>query len=301
MKASVTCINFQLKPVRSLDSLRSAWSGRLRHGPLPSTTSTTSNSTDIYDASITSDSFSSTLESSSTSSSVQCANNKLGDTLLDISDSSNANSSSWSLISSKTSDNIPFASLNSSDDRTSNSTAESQAETSGRIPHEFVNPTNPFFNQIIPRNKPVEFGDDIQRTTGKEYGEQESDITLINKPLCRNSWNNNLLDTNLNVTDPSFDDPFDTSQILNPFHPQNPLFHTISPKPSLNSIQPLPPLNIQHYSAQAKVNTITSLFYYFFFPLIISAFCYCYLRTIVLKIIIQKFCYKQICTIVSKK
>lgn len=29
--------HFQLKPVRSLDSLRPAWSGHLRHGPLPST------------------------------------------------------------------------------------------------------------------------------------------------------------------------------------------------------------------------------------------------------------------------
>lgn len=31
----LSCIIFQLKPVRSLDSLRPAWSGRLRHGPLP--------------------------------------------------------------------------------------------------------------------------------------------------------------------------------------------------------------------------------------------------------------------------
>ena len=29
--------HFQLKPVRSLDSLRPAWSGHLRHGPPPST------------------------------------------------------------------------------------------------------------------------------------------------------------------------------------------------------------------------------------------------------------------------
>lgn len=31
----MSCVTFQLKPVRSLDSLRPAWSGRLRHGPLP--------------------------------------------------------------------------------------------------------------------------------------------------------------------------------------------------------------------------------------------------------------------------
>lgn len=35
-------ITFQLKPVRSLDSLRPAWSGRLRHGPPPSTVVTNS-------------------------------------------------------------------------------------------------------------------------------------------------------------------------------------------------------------------------------------------------------------------
>ena len=41
----MSCVTFQLKPVRSLDSLRSAWSGRLRHGPLPYSFS--QNSTDI--------------------------------------------------------------------------------------------------------------------------------------------------------------------------------------------------------------------------------------------------------------
>ncbi|XP_012257258.2 DENN domain-containing protein 1B isoform X2 [Athalia rosae] len=266
-----------LKPVRSLDSLRSAWSGRLRHGPLPSNTSI---STDNYDSSQTSDSYSSNLEISSASSN----NHKSGesgalqtssfDPLLDVSGSSNADSSSnvnglatsspssiSSLISLKTSDNIPFSHLGG-DDRVSNNSADSDSytEQSARNTHEFVNfLTNPFVDQNGSRAQPLLEIDNEQDYIGgnlktKNYTMQKT--LSENKSSVKGPWKNNLLDANLNVTDPSLqlivDDPFDTSQILNPFHPQNPLFHPISPKPSPNSIQPPPPLNIQHYSAQAK-------------------------------------------------
>lgn len=285
------CINFQLKPVRSLDSLRSAWSGRLRHGPLPSTTST---STEIYDSSRTSDSFSSALESSSTNSSTQFASQKLGesgtplisttfDTLLDISDSSNTNSSSningletsspssiRSLMSLTKSDNIPFASLGGDDRGSENFLNDNQGEKSSRTSHEFINPTNPFVNHNITRDQPLLKNNHPQSQTEEHFNDEDCPEPDFQSSFKENnssvsfSWNNNLLDANLNVTNPSsqliVDDPFDTSQILNPFHPQNPLFHPISPKPSPTSIQPPPPLNIQHYSAQAKVNTITSLF-----------------------------------------
>ncbi|XP_046412228.1 DENN domain-containing protein 1A isoform X2 [Neodiprion fabricii] len=276
-----------LKPVRSLDSLRSAWSGRLRHGPLPSDTSI---ATDIYEASRTSDSFySSTLESSSTSSNAQCTtNHKLlepgtplnsatFDTLLDISDTSTTNSSSningndtsspssiRSLFNLKNSDSIPFASLGTEDQASNSSRLDNLVEKSTRDSHEFVNLTNPFVNKSISHNQSLLEHDDDQNKSGENsktiahvVQDSENSFHRENQSLLRISWINNLLDANLNITDPSSqliaDDPFDTSQILNPFHPQNPLLiHPISLKPSPTSIQPLPPLNNQHYSAQAK-------------------------------------------------
>ena len=235
----------QLKPVRSLDSLRPAWSGgRLRHGPPPSssqnypyehyqlpkhsTPKPIGNSKDPLP-----------LPSDTPSPADAGGNSNNDNENSNDNDNSNPGSNSLDMKSSQP-DKAPLigAGLSSSPPSTNKSeTSPKEAKSSDSSSHEFVNPFTASFDPAVEAE-----GKSVVDGT-KDFVDKlrtEDPFELYSNPGA-------LTDTFVNE---SLSDPFDTSQVLNPFGFPNPLFRTDNHKLPVES----PLKNVDSCSALAKVN-----------------------------------------------
>lgn len=177
----MSCVTFQLKPVRSLDSLRPAWSGRLRHGPLPYSLS--QNSTDIPPK-----------PKSMPDPPRELLSNQVSDLYSNkFPQNSESNSSlqrKKDFLNSQLVDTSPL--INISPD------APKNAETH----HEYINPSNPFANKQVLKSK----------INGEVFG-SEKEGKVSDKLLCKDPFEADSL------VKSSLQDPFDTSRVLIPMNP----------------------------------------------------------------------------------
>lgn len=198
----MSCVTFQLKPVRSLDSLRPAWSGRLRHGPLPYSFS--SNSTDIPPKP---NSIPDPPRELLSNQGCDLYSNKLPQH-----SESNLNlQRKKDFLNSQLMDTAPL--INISSDALKNVEAH----------HEYINPSNPFADRQVLKPK----------INGKVF-ESGGDGKVSDKLLCKDPFEaDSLVKSNLQ-------DPFDTSRVLIPMNPTfNSMNHQPSinshPSPPLNT------------------------------------------------------------------
>lgn len=238
--------HFQLKPVRSLDSLRPAWSGHLRHGPPPSTVIT--NPREVPSKKPVTSSCSSSrsfLSDNSTNRSKAFAFNSLvanSNTIKDIKEVHKT-----SLLP------IPLASYNRGIE------------------------SNHFLNELHIRSDLIKPLVDVSSCDpGKENTKFEEEFSLKNKEFnsanifpntdsIPNTWNSEPFDKSSKTSnflhEVNEDDPFDTSRVFMPtFLHTAPLFKSTIPSMSAQ-FHPLPhPFNTTSCSAHAKVNIIIHYF-----------------------------------------
>lgn len=219
----MSCVTFQLKPVRSLDSLRPAWSGRLRHGPLPISQNNSFGippkpkfnpeppqellSSQLYDLEM----------KKNTAPNVKLKEN-----------------SKDSLINSKL------------DDKTSLINISSNVKKNKEITNEIINPSNPFVNSNILKAK-------INGQHNFEIIDNDDNNEKINDQLVENLFDDDSIKNNLQQ------DPFDTSRVL---IPMNPVLHSMNNQKSINS-HTSQPLNTEFCSSHAKVKITTHFFFCF--------------------------------------
>ncbi|XP_001605673.1 DENN domain-containing protein 1C isoform X1 [Nasonia vitripennis] len=240
-------VDRSLKPVRSLDSLRPAWSGRLRHGPPPNP-STTQNSSpyEHYQlpkhstpkAVIPKDPYPS--PPASRTASVDAAQ---------LNDQKSTSSNSLEMKSSNSSklrkDKAPLIGLSS----VRPNSAPSETKSSD-VSHEFVNPTNPFVSHGNFDFESVDGSSKVKTDSGID-GSKE----VVNKLRTEDPFELYSNPSTLNeiYSNQSLSDPFDTSQVLNPFGFPNPLFRTDNHNLPIDSPSSLK--NIDSCSAHAKDRT----------------------------------------------
>lgn len=224
--------HFQLKPVRSLDSLRPAWSGHLRHGPPPSTVITNPRKV------------SSTKQILFSSSSYPLP-------------------PSSSLNQSK-----PFTSNSAT--AKPNSTVENETSPP-TVSHNQTQP-NQFLIRELHNDfmKPIVNLSSCTREKGNAKSEERSsndqkfnprDILTRADPI-QSTWDGEPFDrpfkTSNFLHEVNEDDPFDTSRVFTPTYLQQaaPLFQSAIPSTPAQSHPLSHPFDTTSRSAQAKVNII---------------------------------------------
>lgn len=236
--------HFQLKPVRSLDSLRPAWSGHLRHGPPPSIAITNSRKT---------------------SSTKQIL----------FSSSSHPPPPSNSVNQSK-----PFTS--GSVTTKSSSTVEIETSSLSVLPtshNQSVQP-NRFLRELHVHNdfmKPVvnlsscthenENAKSGERFSSNDRKLNSKDV-FTNADSILNTWDGEPFDkpfkTSNFLHEVNEDDPFDTSRVFMPTYLQQaaPIFKSTIPSTPAQYHPLSSPFNTTSCSAQAKVNIIVHYLLY---------------------------------------
>lgn len=250
----LSCINFQLKPVRSLDSLRPAWSGHLRHGPPPSIVIT--NPCEVSSTKPTSSFFCPTPSDNSIKRS-----NMTPDTS----------------ASAKT---FPFNSLTTKADKT----LKEVHKISSLLPvsltqyNQAVDP-NGFLHEIPIHNNLMETVVNSQSCLHeRESGKSEESVSsrdekinskdiLTNADATASIWDSEPFDKTFKTSnflhEVNENDPFDTSRVFTPTYLQTPLFKSTIPSIPVQFHHPLPhPFNTTSCSAHAKVNIIVHYIFY---------------------------------------
>lgn len=229
--------HFQLKPVRSLDSLRPAWSGHLRHGPLPNTVITNPRKV------------SSTKQISFSSSQSLLPNNSV----------SQSQPFTSNLVTTRSNNTVEI--------ETSLLPVLSTSHNQNAQPNRFLRELhvhNDFMTPVVNLSSCIhekenakseeKFSSDDRKFNSKNIFANADSIpsTWDSEPFDRPFKTSNFLH------EVNEDDPFDTSRVFMPTYLQQtaPLFKsTIPPTPA--QFYPLShPLNITSCSAQAKVNII---------------------------------------------
>lgn len=252
------CITFQLKPVRSLDSLRPAWSGRLRHGPPPNPSST-QNPSPYEHYQLPKHSTPIAVTSKDPYPSPPAPRTASVDAA-QLNDQKSTSSNSLEMKSSNSSklrkDKAPLIGLSS----VRPNSAPSETKSSD-VSHEFVNPTNPFVSHGNFEFESVD-GSLKVKTDSVVDGSKEVEPS-VNKLRTEDPFELYSNPSTLNeiYSNQSLSDPFDTSQVLNPFGFPNPLFRTDNHKLPIDSPSSLK--NIDSCSAHAKVNVTSHVFYIF--------------------------------------
>lgn len=245
----LSCINFQLKPVRSLDSLRPAWSGHLRHGPPPSIVIT--NPCEV----------SSTKPTSSSSRPL----------LLDNSTIKRSNVTPDTGASAKT---FPFDPSTTKSNKTLKEVHKTSLlpVVSSTQYNQTVDP-NRFLHEIQVHNNLIETVVNSQSCLHvKESAKSEENISsrderfnskdiLTNADATTSIWDSEPFDKTFKTSnflhEVNENDPFDTSRVFTPTYLQTPLFKSTIPSIPVQFHHPLPhPFNTTSCSAHAKVNII---------------------------------------------
>lgn len=230
--------HFQLKPVRSLDSLRPAWSGQLRHGPPPSTA--IANPYEVPSAKPV-------LTSSS---------------------------SFHPLFLDKSIDQSRTLILNSLTAKSNRSVKE--VDKSSLLPISLAScnrsiETNRFLHELHARNN-------VMKSTFKENVQSEETFSsndkafnfkdiFANTDSILNAWDSEPVDRSYKTSnflhEVNEDDPFDTSKVFTPTYLQTaPLYKSTVPSMPVQFHPLSHPYNTTSCSAHAKVNIIAhNLFY----------------------------------------
>lgn len=241
--------HFQLKPVRSLDSLRPAWSGHLRHGPPPSTVTNPIETTSAKSLS--------NVPSSTFINPVARSN-----VLLDTDGTPVANPQ---VGVSKTAALDSLASQSQAADKAS-SLFVSQRNTGDTQPSELKVHTN----ELITYNYNASLhSQKVDSKQSKSYSERCSknirfytDDILTN---CDPETGDSSFDTPLKHLDANArvkeNDPFDTSKVFTPSYLQSSVFQSTNASVSVNSHVPSHAFSSTSCSAHSKVNaTVHYLF-----------------------------------------
>lgn len=249
----MSCINFQLKPVRSLDSLRPAWSGHLRHGPPPSIVIT--NPCEVSSTKPILSSFRPLPSDNSIKRS-----NTTPDT------SAAAKAFPFNSLTTKSSKTVKEV------DKTSllpvSSTSYNQTANPNRFLHE-VHIHNDLTETVansqlcICEKEDVKSGEDISSRDEKFHSK---DI-LTNTDSTTSIWDSEPFDKTFKTSnflhEVNENDPFDTSKVFMPTYLQTPLFKSTIPSIPVQFHHPLPhPFNTTSCSAHAKVNIIVHYIFY---------------------------------------
>lgn len=225
--------HFQLKPVRSLDSLRPAWSGQIRHGPLPS-------------AVITNPSITTSIKvTSSTPHSTLINSIDQPNVLLNANDTpANAESSV----------NIGTYPLSSVDSKANKIRMEVDKTSPLVVSQRCIDNAQP--NNFLHQVHTSEF-----TKTSMSLRTQELDAKQH-----KNKFERSTKGTKFYVDDifPSYDsdthlkenDPFDTSKVFMPTYLQPSILQGTNPSLSINYHVPLHAYNSTPCSAYSKVNVI---------------------------------------------
>lgn len=232
--------HFQLKPVRSLDSLRPAWSGHLRHGPPPSTAITNPRKVSPVKRILSS-------------------------------------SSSHPLSQNSSVDHPkPFTS-NSMIPKPSSSTVETETLSSSALPHDQNAQPNRLLHELHAHSDSATPAVNLSSIREKESARSEGKFPLSDKRFSPNVFAR--ADPVPNIWDEPFDrsfktsnflheanedDPFDTSRVFTPTYLQQaaPLFKSMIPSTPAQ-FHPLSyPSDATSCSAQAKVNIIVHYLFY---------------------------------------
>lgn len=227
--------HFQLKPVRSLDSLRPAWSGHIRHGPPPSTIVTNQTVTPpVKTTSCTP--HSTTLINSANQSSITL----------------NTNDTSSSRIS-ENNRTFPF---NASDSKQANKTEE-ETDRSSLLTVSQRSNDNTQSNNFLHEIHTVEFTRydtssysrtaDVKQCTSDVENSAGSTATFY----CDDTFPSHDSDLYLKEND-----PFDTSKVFMPPYLQPPIFQATNASLSVNCHVPSHVYNSTSCPAYSKVNIV---------------------------------------------
>ena len=267
-----TCIIFQLKPVRSLDSLRPAWSGRLRHGPppciVPTECQVSQNETSKPESSLSVDQTppDGTCDQIISQFPITVPRPVFQNPAPDVRKTLSTESSINFLVSNEP----PLVSPHvSSLQRHYNAIHDSRCD---RHPlhglSTLINPTNPFIENMLDSFN-------VHDTADKENGtlEHKSIISEDSFKIDNQFARYNLIhanNSNTNNTISQVEDPFDTSQVHIPSLSSSSILIPDNPKQPRDTY-PIAQLNTQLRSAQEKVNiTKHYKFFSFFFIIIFS-------------------------------
>lgn len=235
--------HFQLKPVRSLDSLRPAWSGHLRHGPLPSTVITNPHKVSSTKQILFSSSSHPLPSNNSVNQSKPFASNS-------------ATTKSNSAMETETSP-LPISSR-----------SHNQSAQSNRFLHE-LHVHNDFMKPVVNLSSCIHEKDNAK--SGEMFSSNDRKInskdifTHVNS--IPNTWDepfDRSIKTSNFHHEVNEDDPFDTSRVFTPIYLQQavPLFKSTIPSTPAQFHSLSHPFNATSCSAQAKVNIIVHYLLY---------------------------------------
>lgn len=223
--------HFQLKPVRSLDSLRPAWNGHIRHGPPPSTIVTNSNDTSFTKI-------------------ISCTPHST--ILINSVDQSNILLNTNDILSSQTTNDktFPFNTLVSEPNKTEETDKVSLLSVSQRcinntqssnFLHEVHTTKFTKYNtSLYSREVDVkQYKNDFENSTKNSTFYTDSIVQSYNSDLCVKE-----------------NDPFDTSKVFIPSYLQPPIFQATNASLSVNCHIPSHAYNSTSCSAYLKVNII---------------------------------------------
>lgn len=230
--------HFQLKPVRSLDSLRPAWSGHIRHGPPPSTI--------ITNPTVTSSIKTTPCSSYST---VFITSVDQSNSLLNIND----------ISSSQINENNKMFSFNTLVSKPNKSKEESEESSLLSVSQKCIDniQSNNFSSEILKT--------EFTKCDASLYSRK------INMNQCKNNFERSTKNSTF-YTDNIFpnynsdfylkeNDPFDTSKVFMPSYLQ-PVFQTTNASLSVNCHVPSHAYNNTSCSTYSKVNIIIHYLFY---------------------------------------
>lgn len=248
--------HFQLKPVRSLDSLRSAWSGHLRHGPPPSTV--IANPREVPSAKPISSSSRPPLPPDNSVDRSNVISNTLDATV--ISETAKAFNSLTTMKPNRAVKDVtsllPVPSVY-------DQTADSNLLSHESHIHNNLMETVDSSSRIREKKNPKTEGE----FSSRDETLNSKDI-LANTDSIPNTWDSEPYDkpfvTSSFLHEASENDPFDTNRVFMPPYLRTPLFKSTIPSMPVQFHHPLPhPFNATSCSAHAKVNIIVHYFFFY--------------------------------------
>lgn len=225
--------HFQLKPVRSLDSLRPAWSGHIRHGPPPSTIVT--NQTVTPSTKTTSCTpHSTTLISPVDQSNILLNTNDMSNSQI------NANNSTF-----------PFDAMGSKPNKTREETDKSLLLPALQRCNDNVQTSN--ISYKIHTTEFMKYNTSLySRKADMEQCKNDFENSTKNSTF----YTDNIFPNHDSDLYPKENDPFDTSKVFMPSYLHPPIFQATNASLSVNCHVPSHAYNSTSCSAYSKVNII---------------------------------------------
>lgn len=240
-----------MKPVRSLDSLRPAWSGHLRHGPPPSIVITNpceNSSTKPISSSFRPFPSDKSIKRSNTTPDTSAASKAF----------------LYNSLTTKTNKIVKEV------DKTSllpvSSTSYNQTVDPNRFLHE-IHVHNDLMKTVANSQLYICEKKDVKSEGKVSSRDEKFDSKDILTESTTSMWDSEPFDKTFKTSnflhEVNENDPFDTSKIFMPTYLQTPLFKSTIPSIPIQFHHPLPhPFNTTSCSAHAKVNIIVHYIFY---------------------------------------